>query len=74
MPRSLSFPARRAHWRPAFYFNTRPRTHRQVADVTGRSAGVVNTTVQTLRPGVPYASNATFHIHSVADLGKLFTS
>lgn len=29
------------------------------------------TTVQTLRPGVPLASNATFHIHSLAELDAL---
>jgi putative hydrolase of the HAD superfamily len=28
-------------------------------------------TVQTLRPGVPQASNATFHIHSLAELKEL---
>ncbi len=30
-------------------------------------------TVQTLRPGVPRASNATFHIHSLAGLKKLLS-
>ncbi len=28
-------------------------------------------TVQTLRPGVPYAANATFHIHSLQELKDL---
>jgi FMN phosphatase YigB (HAD superfamily) len=28
-------------------------------------------TVQTLRPGVPRASNATFYIHSLSELRKL---
>lgn len=30
-------------------------------------------TVQTLRPGVPRASNATLHIHSLAELKKLLS-
>ncbi len=30
-------------------------------------------TVQTLRPGVPRAANATFHIHSLAELNELLT-
>ena len=30
-------------------------------------------TVQTLRPGVPRASNATFHIHSLSELRKLLS-
>lgn len=30
-------------------------------------------TVQTLRPGVPRASNATFHIHSLVELGALLS-
>jgi len=31
-------------------------------------------TVQTLRPGVPRASNATFHIHSLTELQQLLNS
>lgn len=31
-------------------------------------------TVQTLRPGVPRASNATFHIHSLSELKKLLSN
>jgi putative hydrolase of the HAD superfamily len=31
-------------------------------------------TVQTLRPGVPRANNATFHIHSLAELEKILSS
>jgi len=31
-------------------------------------------TVQTLRPGVPRASHATFHIHSLAELKQLMSS
>ena len=31
-------------------------------------------TVQTLRPGVPRASNATFHIHSLAELKLLLSN
>jgi putative hydrolase of the HAD superfamily len=30
-------------------------------------------TVQTLRPGVPYAANATFHIHSLPELKELLS-
>jgi FMN phosphatase YigB (HAD superfamily) len=30
-------------------------------------------TVQTLRPGVPYAANATFHIHSLQELKALLS-
>jgi FMN phosphatase YigB (HAD superfamily) len=31
-------------------------------------------TVQTLRPGAPYATNATFHIHSLCKLKELLAS
>jgi len=31
-------------------------------------------TVQTLRPGVPRASNATFHIHTLTELKKFFSN